>query len=500
MSKLRIEYVPLSSIVLWEGNPKAHNIELLEKSLEKFGYTQPLLVDEQSGALVAGHGRVEVLRSLRAAGRPAPDHVEDVGDDWLVPVIRGVVFDSRSDASTYIITDNNTTITGGWDDVALAALIHDLEKDDVDIRLILGFSQQEMNKVFESLVGAPTVEKVANAAALDDAPLFSDGAIIEKAVEYFSGKDFESVMPWCPVHVGMQEINKLAAITDYDQLRNSHIANKVADYFQRHRFSVHCDSKKFSVADITRREKQLRELLTFIVTNNGCALTQYLPATSFGLVHGSPLAVNFRPGYATFIYRKYCQPGSTVLDTSNGFGGRLVGAIASKVVKKYIGIDPSEKTYYGNCRMLVEYGRTDFAKLIMLPVEDVDAKEHDIVSSADFAFTSPPYFAKEKYADESTQSCIRYPTPEKWRDGFLLPMFKLQYKVLKEGTFSIVNIDDVIIPGFGKEPIPLVKWARSCAELAGFTYQGVEVSMPVSLRPGVNTMSSSESFLIFKKG
>jgi len=42
---------------------------------------------------------------------------------------------------------------------------------------------------------------------------------------------------------------------------------------------------------------------------------------------------NFRPAYAAYVYKKYCRgKAAKLLDISSGYGGRLVGAIASGVV------------------------------------------------------------------------------------------------------------------------------------------------------------------------
>ena len=54
---------------------------------------------------------------------------------------------------------------------------------------------------------------------------------------------------------------------------------------------------------------------------------------------------NFRPTAAKYIYNTYGNKGS-VYDMSAGFGGRLLGFLASGC-NSYIGVDPSYKTYKG---------------------------------------------------------------------------------------------------------------------------------------------------------
>jgi hypothetical protein len=183
------------------------------------------------------------------------------------------------------------------------------------------------------------------------------------------------------------------------------------------------------------------------------------------LVSGTQSCSNFRPGFAAHLYRKYCKPGDTVLDTSTGYGGRLVGFLGSGIVGRYIGIDPNTLTHAGNTQLAADLGFADAVELHNLPAEDVPLEV--VGGRCDFAFTSPPYFAKEIYSSEATQSCNRYSTGEAWRDGFLVPMLRLQFAALKPGSTAIVNIADVKLKS---KTYPLAQWTRDCAQEVGFRY------------------------------
>ena len=56
----RIEYLPLSAMVRWPRNPKGHDLGELHGMIARFGYVMPMLIDEGTGRLVAGHGRLDV--------------------------------------------------------------------------------------------------------------------------------------------------------------------------------------------------------------------------------------------------------------------------------------------------------------------------------------------------------------------------------------------------------------------------------------------------------
>ncbi len=127
---MRVEYLPLSGLKPATRNPKSHHVETVLASMERFGYVAPMILDERSGRLVAGHGRLESLKRAKLAGHKPPDRIRAVGADWLVPVVRGVAFADDREAEAYLLADNQTTISGGWDDDELQEIIASLGAQD----------------------------------------------------------------------------------------------------------------------------------------------------------------------------------------------------------------------------------------------------------------------------------------------------------------------------------------------------------------------------------
>ena len=127
-NELRIEYLPLDDVRRWPRNPKLHDDTGLEKSLRRFGFVAPLLQDERTGKLVAGHGRLTALESLRDSGEAPPSRVRvDAKGRWLVPVVRGVDFASAAEAEAYLLADNRLVEAGGWDQDLLREIVRDLD-------------------------------------------------------------------------------------------------------------------------------------------------------------------------------------------------------------------------------------------------------------------------------------------------------------------------------------------------------------------------------------
>lgn len=147
---------------------------------------------------------------------------------------------------------------------------------------------------------------------------------------------------------------------------------------------------------------------------------------------------NFRPVAAASIYHKYANDG-VVWDMSCGYGGRLIGALASGSVKKYIGTDPCELTYKGLKNIEDDFSHIDMdIDLNMVGSENFVPDEE-----VDLCFTSPPYFNTEEYSNEQTQSWKKYPTKKEWLEGFLRKTMQNCYRCLKSDGLMMINIANV---------------------------------------------------------
>ena len=62
----QIEHWPIERLIPYANNPRLHSQADLDKiaaSIDKWGWTNPVLVDEQ-GVVIAGHGRVDAAARL----------------------------------------------------------------------------------------------------------------------------------------------------------------------------------------------------------------------------------------------------------------------------------------------------------------------------------------------------------------------------------------------------------------------------------------------------
>lgn len=155
--KIRIEYMPLGTLLKYPKNPKDHDLGKLDQSFEEFGFTEPPLIDERTGYLTAGNGRLERLQQRKAEGKPAPQRIEVREDDWYVPIIRGVAFKSDAQASAYVIASNRLVELGGWDEPKLVDMLQSIVQSEASLIDAAGYDLDDLDAMVRALT-PPTLE------------------------------------------------------------------------------------------------------------------------------------------------------------------------------------------------------------------------------------------------------------------------------------------------------------------------------------------------------
>ena len=155
---------------------------------------------------------------------------------------------------------------------------------------------------------------------------------------------------------------------------------------------------------------------------------------------GSSRCYNFRPATAKALYELYGKENSKVLDTSSGFGGRLLGFFTAKNTSEYVGIDPNTAD---SCNKFILYMSRYFtnkkAYVNKIGSEDFTIDNYPQYENYfDISFTSPPYFNIERYSDSDTQSYKKFNTYDLWVDGFYRNTIYNSCNSLKlDGVFAV---------------------------------------------------------------
>lgn len=146
-----IAYEHVRQLVPATRNPKGHDLDTLADSLARFGYLDPVVIDERTGRLVSGHGRTEALAIAEAAGLDAPEGITtDAMGAWLVPVVHGWRSANDTEAEAAIIALNRLVERGGWEGTTLVEMLTDLLNAGADLDGI-GYTMAELDDVLASL-------------------------------------------------------------------------------------------------------------------------------------------------------------------------------------------------------------------------------------------------------------------------------------------------------------------------------------------------------------
>ena len=154
----------LSRVKEYEANPKKHQLEMIIRSIEEFGFTVPVIVNSKNDTLLAGHGRIEALRKMRDSNHETPKGISTVGGDWVIPVIEVAVPVELHEA--YVIMDNRATEAGGWDGKKLISILERQAK--LGLLETAGFSDDTFRKLLKSLDKQPKPERSWETGELDD--------------------------------------------------------------------------------------------------------------------------------------------------------------------------------------------------------------------------------------------------------------------------------------------------------------------------------------------
>ena len=132
------------------GDPE---YEKLKRSIEQFGYVEPVIWNEKTGRVVGGHQRLKVLT--------------DIGITEVDVVV--VDMDTEKEKALNIALNK---ISGEWDTEKLALVIADLQGTDFDVSLT-GFDPEELEDLFRDDVKGGVKEDDFDVEAELQKPTFS---------------------------------------------------------------------------------------------------------------------------------------------------------------------------------------------------------------------------------------------------------------------------------------------------------------------------------------
>jgi DNA modification methylase len=125
--------VLVGELAKYSANSRTHSDEQIAKivrSINEFGFTNPLLIDERN-TIIAGHGRLAAALYMGLSELPC------------------IVLPDLSDAqkAALVIADNKIALDAGWDNEILVSQFDFLKQFDFDLTLT-GFDLEELSEIF----------------------------------------------------------------------------------------------------------------------------------------------------------------------------------------------------------------------------------------------------------------------------------------------------------------------------------------------------------------
>ncbi len=329
-----------------------------------------------------------------------------------------------------------------------------------------------------------------------------DNLIVDEAFKHYRERGFPYIK--LANHEIWQEFDKLIRLgseistvrgilgREYRLIGGS-VGQKICYHFMPHEFDVEVGGKITPV--VAFNDDRRLKILFRLCLKERMQISDVSVLSFLKIVRGSQFATNFRPSVAKAIYNNW--GGGIVYDFSSGFGGRLLGFLACDFAylkrSRYIGVEPATKTYNALNKMVRFFGVEDKVTLYKMGAEDFCPDE--LRGKVRLAFSSPPYFSKEHYSTEPTQSYLKFPEYEQWRRRFLFRVLEKSYRLLKPGGIFIINIADVNI---GNVKYPLVSDTHKFASKI-FSEELPRLYMCMGGYGRSLNKKKNEIFLLFKK-
>lgn len=178
---------------------------------------------------------------------------------------------------------------------------------------------------------------------------------------------------------------------------------------------------------------------------------------------------NFDPKNAREIYSRYANGGKkTILDTSSGFGTRMIVSLLCG--HNYYGIDPNKELVkkLNECAtFLKDNQQISNDQKYKIFCQGSETFIPELVNTCDIMFTSPPYFNLESYSSDNCESTKNYNNYSLWLEKFVEPTIKNIHQYLKVGGVAMINIKNLTTGG--KQPL-FNDWKERFENHGGFEF------------------------------
>lgn len=423
MPDIQIEVWPIEDLTPNPRNSREHSEEQVSEivaSIEEFGFTNPILADED-GLIIAGHGRR--LAALKAARAEVP-----------VIVARGW---SDEQKRKYVIADNRLAEKATWDLDMLRLELEELDligADDADLQSI-GFTSAELSLMLPPLTGDDLETDQGDKVTLYDRFVLPPMSVLDARLAWWMDRK----RAW--IDLGIR--SEIGRGTDGDGV--DHGGRAFGQDLMRGEGNKDTGGVLYaapSAADTGyyRKKRKIEETLGRELTTEEYQRDYYKPPASGSNVSSTGTSI-FDPVLTELLIRWFSPPGRTIIDPFAG--GSVRGIIAGRLGREYVGIDLRSKQIEANEKQADDLIENDHIRPVWIVGDAAQLDEAlDQVADgikSDFILTCPPYADLEVYSDDPADlSTMDYPA---FRSTFRLIAQKIADR-MNDNTFAAIVVGD----------------------------------------------------------
>lgn len=432
---MQIQNIPTENLLEYARNPRRNDavVDKMVACIKEFGFRIPI-VAKSDGTVVDGHLR------LKAARKMGLKEVPVVNADDL----------TEAQIKAFRLVANQSANWAEWDEELLKLEFKDLEDLNYDLELT-GFDLEDIQKQLDELEGRIVEEDDFDEETETEKNPIAEN-YINKAWEKACGEILEQYKKLEGFSFYTPNISKINFIKFLFYGKRYPRSSSLAFHARQFRTKGCSLSLLEGLERIASSKIRAGYLRMLLYDDFPRLLKIHLPFS------GARMPLDFPVDLARDLINEFGNNGK-VLDPCAGWGGRLVGFLASTAVE-YQGIDASPYQVQGDLAIYECYkdvvDENKKVSIICSPFEKFEIEKEYY----DMALTSPPYFDVEIY--EGGEQSSDYGSYEKWKDCFFSVLFSKVYKALKKKGIFCLQV--------GSQKYPLEKDGIQLACEVGFEH------------------------------
>lgn len=432
---MQIQNIPTENLVEYARNPRKNDavVDKMVACIKEFGFRIPI-VAKSDGTVVDGHLR------LKAARKMGLKEVPVVNADDL----------TEAQIKAFRLVANQSANWAEWDEELLKLEFKDLEDLNYDLELT-GFDLEDIQKQLDELEGNDVTEdNLKEKIESEKNPIaenYINEAVKQACAEILDQyKKLEGFSFFTP-HIAKVNFIKFLFYGEPYRRNNS---------ISFHPMQAKTKGKKYSMIEgieLVKNGEVESKKFRWLTTD------KFSNILNVGLCwSGIRTPLDFPADLARDLIDEFGENGK-ILDPCSGWGGRLVGFLASTAIE-YQGVDASpfqvagDQAIYDCYKDVVDKNKK--VSIVCSPFEKFEVQKEYY----NMALTSPPYFDVEKY--EGGEQSRNYGNYDKWRDNFYFVLINKVHEALKKGGVFCLQV--------GNQSYPLETDGIKIAERIGFEY------------------------------